>query len=149
MKNLLILLAFILFSAHAFSSVVETCRNSQFLSGTDDLPHWEPINFSIVVNKTNTRYSAVIMVDGKEMPTEKQIKVTDFVTGNELARLKYILNMAKIPAAKTATMATIYNLHPFANAEDSNGVTLNVLYDSRGFIVGKVFSLGWGIGICK
>lgn len=148
MKNLLILLAFILFSAHSFSAVVETCRNSQFISGTEDLPHWEPINFSIVVNRNVNNYSAKIMVDGKQMPTEKQIEVIYTTAKPELDRLKYILKLAKLPAAK-AVAVTTYNLHPFANREDANGVTLSVVVDKFGAVVGKVFSLGWGIGICK
>lgn len=148
MKNLLVLLAFVLFSAHSFGAVVATCRNSQIIGGKNDVPAWEPINFSVVVNQNINNYSAKIMVDGRPMQTEKQIEVLYVTAKHELERLKSVLKMARLPAAKVVA-ATTYDFHPFANREDGNGVTLSVLFDNYGSIVGKVFSLGWGIGICK
>lgn len=148
MKNLLVLLAFILFSAHSFGAVVATCRNSQIIGGEGEVPAWEPINFSVVVNQNMNNYSAKITVDGRPMATEKQIEVLYVTAKYELERLKSVLKLAKLPTAKVVA-ATTYNLHPFANRDDANGVTLSVLVDKYGSIVGKVFSLGWGIGICK
>ncbi|WPU64754.1 hypothetical protein [Peredibacter starrii] len=148
MKNLLILVAFILFSAHSFGAVVETCRNGQFISGTDDLPHLEPINFSIVVNRNMNNYSAKIMVDGKQAPTEKQIDVRYTTSKHELERVKSILKIAKLPTAK-AVAVTTYDFHPFANRDDGAGITLSVVVDNYGNVLGKVFTLGWGVGICK
>ena len=145
MKKLLVLVAFILFSAHSFGGVVATCRDSQMVAGPGAL---EPVNFSVVVNQDRNNYSAKIMLDGRRVPTEKQVAVNYVTAKHELDRLKSLLKFAKIPAAK-AVAANQFDFHPYANQADGNGITLSVLVDSYGNIVGKVFSIGWGGGICK
>lgn len=149
MKKLILLLSLSL-SFTAFAEVVATCKDAKIPVGENDngTMVWGKGNIDITVNKTASKYTAAIKFGDEVLKVNKGIEVTNFNGTAELGEFIEIAKMAKFPVKKIAG-GTYYNFHPEANRDDAAGVSLAVLADKNGAVVGKIFQAGWGVGVCK
>lgn len=149
MKKFILLLALSI-SFSAMAEVVATCKDAKIPVGEneDGSMAWGKGNIEITVNKTGAKYTAAIKFIDQTMKVNKGIEVTDFTGVAELGEMIEVLKMAKLPYQKVTT-GTYYNFQPEANRDDAAGVSLTVVKDKKGTIIGKIFQAGWGVGVCK